>query len=80
MSKEHSQQWFLDRIGKRIYRNKTTCKCKCCARVFREGLIVDNEQHAFYLYSCEGEMDISYYEKEGIDKSIQVMATLLGVK
>jgi len=47
-------QWFIDRISKRIYRNKTTCKCGVCAHVYTDGLVVDDELHANYLYDCVG--------------------------
>lgn len=48
-------QWFKDRIGKRVYRGKTTCTCSICDGVSKEGLIIQDELHANYLYDVEGE-------------------------
>lgn len=48
------EQWFIDRIGKRVFRENNGCKCETCKRVTVEGLIILNEQHASYLYDMEG--------------------------
>lgn len=45
-----SEQWFIDRIGKRIYRDDDGCSCADCAKTVKEGLIVLDEEHARYLY------------------------------
>lgn len=55
-----SQQDFIDNIGKRVYRNKGTCHCLTCAKVFEEGLIISDKQHAGYLYDCYCELDLEY--------------------
>ena len=49
----HDKQWFIDRIGKRIYREKNVCNCEVCTAVHKEGLIITDEQHANYLYDCQ---------------------------
>lgn len=54
-------QWFLDRIGKRVYRPATTCKCGICADVVENGLIIADVPHAEYLWDVEGE-----YQANGI--------------
>lgn len=48
------KQWFLDRIGKRVFRNKTSCECGVCANVSKKGLIISDEMHAEYLFDIEG--------------------------
>lgn len=48
------EKWFNDRIGKRVYRNLTSCGCLTCQRVYKEGLIIADETHASYLYDIEG--------------------------
>ena len=53
MSKKR-KQWFLDRIGKRVFRGETSCQCEICKRVSNEGLIITDELHAIYLYDIEG--------------------------
>lgn len=56
-----SQQWFIDRIGKTIYRSENGCSCKTCKEVNSNGLVIRDEMHASYLY------DIQYeYEIDGI--------------
>jgi hypothetical protein len=57
----HDKQWFIDRIGKRIYRKNNVCNCEVCTTVHKEGLIITDEQHANYLYDCQ-ELDLIYYE------------------
>lgn len=58
----HDKQWFIDRIGKRIYREKNICNCSVCLKVHEVGLIITDKDHAIYLYDCQ-EMDLMYYEK-----------------
>jgi len=48
------EQWFKDRIGKRVWRNKTSCKCDTCTRVHEEGLVLSDEYHAIYVCDMEG--------------------------
>lgn len=47
------KEWFVNRIGKRIYRNKNACECKACQAINKNGLIVANKLHAQYLYDIE---------------------------
>jgi hypothetical protein len=56
------KQWFIDRIGKRIYRKNNICNCAVCLNVHEVGLIITDKDHAIYLYDCQ-EMDLIYYEK-----------------
>ena len=48
-------QWFRDRIEKKIFRNETTCTCAICKDVFENGLYVHDMFHADYIYECEYE-------------------------
>jgi len=57
--KDKRLQWFLDRINKTVYRNKTSCKCKVCEHVSEKGLIITDESHARYLYDIEVEFTMS---------------------
>lgn len=50
---EDRKQWFIDRIGKRVFRNKTGCDCVICVLVSEKGLIITDEFHAIYLYDTE---------------------------
>jgi len=49
-----TRDWFLDRIGKKIYRNNTYC-CEHCYKVYKEGLLLADEMHANYVYDCYSE-------------------------
>jgi hypothetical protein len=44
-----SKEWFIDRIGKRIYRDSRRYCCATCLEVEKEGVIVCGETHATYL-------------------------------
>jgi hypothetical protein len=48
------QQWFLDRIGKRVFRESNGCACDTCKRITKEGLIIRDKIHAIYLCGMEG--------------------------
>jgi hypothetical protein len=61
----HDKQWFIDRIGKRIYRKNNICDCQVCVHVHEQGLIIADEKHAIYLYDCQ-EMDLMYYDKKEV--------------
>lgn len=60
----HTKKWFISRIKKRVFRNKTSCNCHTCTRNWKEGLIIGNMQHAIYLYDCQCEMNINYRDKK----------------
>lgn len=49
----HEKQWFIERIGKRIFRENNHCPCAICLDVFENGLIITDEMHAIYLYDCQ---------------------------
>ena len=42
-------EWFIARIGKRIYRDSRRDCCPTCSKIAKEGLIVHDESHARYL-------------------------------
>lgn len=52
------KQWFLDRIGKRVYRNYDGCDCFTCTKIYRDGLIIEDETHAAYLAGMEADYAI----------------------
>lgn len=61
MTEPDRLQWFIDRIGKRVWRNKTSCKCEVCKRIYEQGLIISDERHAMYLDDV-----MEMYQSEGI--------------
>lgn len=54
--------WFKDRIGKRIYRGDNACGCLACKEVFKNGIVVNSEYHAQYLYNMQND-----FGAEGIE-------------
>jgi hypothetical protein len=66
------KQWFLDRIGKRIFRNGSGCSCNVCANVYENGLIIRDAYHAEYLCDIEGEYNHEGYPLEYFDTKEEV--------
>ncbi len=70
LMKNERLQFFLSRIGKRVYRNDDGCDCNICKNVTENGLIVENELHANYLYDneCDYKRDgtpLRYFDTPG---------------
>jgi len=55
MYKPQPLQFFLDNIGHRIYRDKGSCQCKTCQDVEENGMIILDEQHAWYLTDIDND-------------------------
>lgn len=53
-------KWFENRIGKIIYREKTSCNCDTCKSVSENGLIVWDKHHAEYLHMVSCDLGIKY--------------------
>lgn len=58
--KTHSIKWFTSRVNKRIFRNYHEC-CFHCSEVAENGLIVNDSNHAEYLYWIQND-----YANEGV--------------
>ncbi len=58
------QQWFLDRVGKRVFRNEGGCKCPSCLYASANGIVIASEEHARYLDMIEAtpDMEIRYFD------------------
>lgn len=54
------EQFFLDRVGKVVYRNDNGCPCKMCQSGFLYGILINDRLAALYLYDTECE-----YNAEG---------------
>ena len=59
----HPLEWFIERIGKRVYRTKSSCPCPSCASVGVRGLIIFNEMHADYLFTIQNETELTYFDE-----------------
>jgi len=62
--------WFKSKIGQRLYRNKINIDCcKHCDKVARNGLVVNDDMHANYLFDMEMEYNhcghpLMYFETQ----------------
>ena len=52
------ENWFNDRIGKLVYRNKLGCDCETCKRLYCDGVFIGDKQDADYLRMTEAEFNI----------------------
>jgi hypothetical protein len=61
----HPLKWFINRIGKRIYRKPLDCSCKDCQKNYVDIVScgITGQTHANYLYDCQNEMNIHYSDK-----------------
>jgi hypothetical protein len=62
--KKHNLEWFISRIKKRVYRTESTCKCNICKTVEELGLIIYDELHAKYLFDCQNELELYYFDNK----------------
>lgn len=60
--REEREKWFLDRIGKKIYRGPNGCDCDTCKRGRTEGVTVYDRDHAIYLCDVEAEIGPRYLD------------------
>jgi hypothetical protein len=60
MNYKEREQWFLDRIGKIVYRNRNGCSCEICEKNYQDGLYLTDKLHAQYLY----EIEVSFHSDE----------------
>ena len=59
-----TEQWFIDRIGKVIYRDAVSCKCSSCTESEDKGFKVRDRNHADYLYMISCDLIIDYRDKK----------------
>jgi hypothetical protein len=45
-------RWFINRIGKRVYRDNS-CSCHHCVKTEQVGLIIIDEYQARYMFDCQ---------------------------
>ena len=62
---QHSEKWFLDRVGKRLYRKKLRCSCSGCQRTHVDVL---SDEHARTICLNHNELGIKYYDKPVVEE------------
>lgn len=70
--RKQRQQWFIDRIGKRVFRNDTGCECPSCKNTAKKGMIISDEMHAHYLYSVESDFNAGRFPMQYFDTKEEV--------
>ena len=60
----HKKIWFINRINKKIYRDRTSCRCAVCEDVVKNGIVIRDKEQAEYLYLVQCEMGIEYRDKK----------------
>lgn len=65
-------EWFTDRIGKRVYREKNTCcDCPSCRDAYKNGVLITDYEHASYLSLIEHEGKLHYFDsREEVIKNL----------
>ena len=56
-----TKKWFINRIGKKIFRDDSCCKCIHCKNILKNGVTIADDLHADYLYEAQND-----YYGEGI--------------
>jgi hypothetical protein len=58
------KQWFVDRIGQKVFRCPVKCQCASCDKGHKEGILIHDYEHAIYLHLVEGELGLRYTDKQ----------------
>jgi hypothetical protein len=58
------EQWFLDRVGKVVFRGPVTCTCQSCIDGHVKGVLIADRDHALYLHDIENELRIRYMDNK----------------
>jgi len=66
------EQWFIDRIGKVVYRNRDGCTCPVCEEVYQHGLHITDEYHALYVAEIEAVYNIEGHPLKYFDTKNEV--------
>lgn len=81
MNINERRQWFRSRIESTVYRNHNGCNCSVCQDVVTEGLRIENQMHADYLYDneCDSTADghpLRYFDtKEEVEAFVKEQLT-----
>ena len=63
VSETHSKEWFLARIGQRVFRYSNGCDCESCKSTEKKGLVINSRDQATYLFDIQNEVGINYFQK-----------------
>lgn len=57
---EKGLDWFIDRIGKKVYRTDLKMCCDNCRENAQKGVVILDAEHAEVLYTYSRELGIKY--------------------
>lgn len=55
-NKLRDKQWFIDRIGKVVYRDSIGCNCDVCSFILKKGLKILGEEQCQYLWEIQNDL------------------------
>jgi hypothetical protein len=61
--KVHELTWFQERVGKKVFRNETSCKCINCTLNYKNGVVINDDIHANYLFDMQNELRLNYFDE-----------------
>lgn len=50
---DERKKFFIDNIGKRVIPDRSNCNCEHCRLALKEGLLIEDKDHALQLFSNE---------------------------
>ena len=75
--KQHKLEWFKKRIGKHIFRTSFSCPCDSCKKVGEVGLFIADELHANYLFDCQNDLQLYYFDIRKPDSNVIFIPRIL---
>ena len=50
---DERKNFFINNVGKRVIPDRTNCDCEGCKIVLKEGIVIENKEHALQLFANE---------------------------
>jgi hypothetical protein len=50
-----NKDWFIKRVGKRVFRDDDGCSCQTCENVVKNGIVIMDEFHAKYMFDVQND-------------------------
>jgi hypothetical protein len=61
---KHDLEWFMKRVGHKVYRTNNECNCESCTKVYKYGLVIDDIIQARVLFNAQNELGLYYFDKD----------------
>ncbi len=63
------KEWFIERIGERVYRVECDCQCHFCELNGSAGILIEDEHQAAILFEVQ-EMGLFYFDNPIFQKCL----------